>query len=340
MGAVFLTFLATPRKARFLVITLAGAAGTILILLLNGVSITGMLDSYRAAAIERGGLSRFGFRGYGTWALLRIAARFAVLCLPFLLCIRPFANALRRMDIRHISSYLLLALAPLVSVLAMFNNGELKDVEWALPLAGGAVLVFRRYRRDEISAPTRSPVPFRRFYIAFLCMLVASDLYMGAVRIRVLGIGIHGFFEYQNANQRIDRAFFKDLRASGSFRAVVDQIGRAVSANPGPVFLGPRLEFAYAAFGIPSPRDLPLYWQPGTSFARSQEPAMLEEWSKRRFPTLIFLSPLVCVSNNNDCKGDDFTYYSPPFLDMIHSRYWRDSRYSDVTVYHLRGDAR
>jgi hypothetical protein len=114
----------------------------------------------------------------------------------------------------------------------------------------------------------------------------------------------------------------------------VDQIGRALSANPAPVFLGPRLEFAYAAFGIPSPRRLPLYWQPGTSFARSQEPAMLKRWSKRRFPTLIFLRSYICSSNDKNC--DDFTYYSPQFLDMIHNRYWRDNRYSDIAVYHLR----
>jgi hypothetical protein len=146
---------------------------------------------------------------------------------------------------------------------------------------------------------------------------------MGTSRIRVFGIGRHKFFEWRDGNVPVANKFFKDTYASPLMRDVIQQVEAAKSANDGPFFFGPRIEFTYAVVGVPSPRHLPVYWQPGTSFARGDEPKLIEAWRQHHFNTLIFLK-------------DDYTFYSAALLSTIGSEYQRDDRYPDITVYHAR----
>ncbi len=308
---------ATLRHARahqILLLTVAGLFLAAALLALNGISFRGMLASYAAAAAGRGALSTFGFRGYSIWFLARIAICLAVMSLPFVLWLPRFAKAWQKRNIPSLAYLLLYVLAPAISIFAMFTNGELKDVEWALFLAPVMVLLF------EQSTPNPG---LRRAYIAFLCTLVVSDLYLGAIRYRVAGIGQHMFYEWKGADIEPGDPFFRDLRASSRFRSVIEQTAEVIKSNPQPVFFGPRLEFSYAAFGLGSPRRLPVWWRPGTSFRASDEPALLAVWRDDRFATLIFLK-------------DDYTYYSVPFLRLIKSNYRQDDRYSELTVFHAK----
>ncbi len=79
------------------------------------------------------------------------------------------------------------------------------------------------------------------------------------------------------------------------------EVESALKSNAGPYFLGPRLEFDYAALGVPSPAGLPVYWQPGTSFPSYEETELIANWEARGFETVIFLKK-------------DTAYYSPQFL--------------------------
>ena len=288
------------------------------LLAVNGISVRGMLAGYAAAAAGRGGLSTFGFRGWPIPFLIRFAVCVAAMSLPFLLWLPRFTNAVREANASMTAYLLLFVLAPIVSVFAMFTNGELKDVEWALFLAAASVLLFESSERHW---------RLRRLYIAFLCALVASDLYMGAQRTRVAGIGRHTFFESSGANVPPGTPFFRDLKSSSRFRSVVEQIGQVLKNNPQPVFFGPRLEFSYAVFGLSSPRHVPVWWHPGTSFRAADEPELVAAWRADQFATLIFLK-------------DDFTYYSVPFLRMIKATYSRDNGFSELTVFHARAQAR
>ena len=321
LGAVALVFVASRRRAMLVVLTIMAAAGVVAALAINGVSLEGMLASYRAAAIDRGGLSTFGFHDAKPLDIFRDILCVMALAAPLWLWERRFAPAIRRLDFRQTALGLLVLLGPAVSAYGMFSNGELKDVEWPLFIASGALLLFG-------ASPLWNPAAngrLRRFYVAFLCSLMAADLYMGAVRYRVEGIGYQSYFEWRDASRPIGVPFFSNLQASGRFQTVVQEVGQALQQNPGPVFFGPRMEFAYAAFGIPSPTHLPLWWHPGTSFARADEPAILREWLNHRFATLIFLK-------------DDSTFYSPSFLSLIAGLYTIDERYSELTVLHAKDD--
>ena len=319
LGGMALVFVASRRRAMLVVLTIVAAAGVVAALAINGVSLGGMLASYRAAAIDRGGLSAFGFNDAKPLDIFRDILCVMALAAPLSLWGRRFARAMRRMDLRQTAVGLLLPLGPAVSVFAMFSNGELKDVEWPLFIASGALLLFGASPLGDPAANGR----LRRFYVAFLCSPMAADLYMGAVRYRVEGIGYHSYFEWRDASHTVDVPFFSNLKASGRFQTVVEEVRQTLKGNPGPVFFGPRMEFSYAAFGVASPTHLPAWWHPGTSFARTDEPALLKNWLNHRFATLIFLK-------------DDFVYYSPLFFSMIDALYSRDERYSELTVFHVK----
>ena len=314
VGAVVLVFVATRHKAQFTVLTAAAVAVAVAFLTLNHVSIRGLIESYAAAAVGRGALSMFGFRSYGFFHFNRVILCVIALATPVWFGIPTLLSSVRRVDIHAIARPLLYVLAVLVSVFAMFWNGDLKDIEWTLFIAAGGVVVYRNATRAGLA---------RNFYTAFLIALAFSDIHMGVVRIRVDGIGRHMYFEWLDDNKRVHVPFFRDLRASTRFQAVVDQVQQALQTNPQPVFFGPRMEFAYAAFHVPSPLYLPVWWDPGTSFAAKREPELLGVWQARRFGTLIFLK-------------DDFTYYSPQFLQIINTLYVRDDNYSELTIFHAR----
>ncbi len=311
-GSVLLALLATRHRTRFAVLTLTGFLLAIAFLAFNGISLKGMLASYAAAAAGRGALSTFGFRGYSELYLTRIAVCLIGMSLPFLPWLSRFATAVRDANLQKIAYLLLFVLAPLISLFAMFTNGELKEVEWPLFIAAASILLFEYFGHHW---------RLRRFYVAFLCALAVSTLYLGAVRIRVAGIGRHTFFEWNDATVSPGKPFFQNLTSSSQFRSVLGQIGQVLKDNPSPVFFGPRLEFAYAVFELSSPRRLPVWWHPGTSFRAADEPELLAAWRAHHFATLIFLK-------------DDYTYYSLPFLRIIKGTYHQDNGFPGLTVFH------
>ena len=100
-------------------------------------------------------------------------------------------------------------------------------------------------------------------------------------------------------------------------------IAQVLQEDPGTVFFGPRLEFAYAAFGLPAAPGLPIWWEPGTAFSQQDEAALIEVWRQKRFNTVILLA-------------NDTTYYSHLFVKLIHATYEEDLRWDTITVLHRK----
>ncbi len=217
----------------------------------------------RQRLLHAGKPSLFGFHDINPLDLARVVLYVAVLAFPLWFIVSNCFSAIQRREYRRVARELLFLFAALVSAFGMFSNGELKDVEWSVWIAVDAVLLF-----GTRAAAVRS----RRFYLAFFAAIVFSDLYMGAVRYRVFSTGPHMYFEWNDSNQSPGVPFFRNLKASTRFNNVVDQVGETLKTNPQPVFFGPRMEFAYAAFGLPSPRHIPLFWTPG-DFLREKERA-------------------------------------------------------------------
>jgi hypothetical protein len=138
----------------------------------------------------------------------------------------------------------------------------------------------------------------------------------------VAGIGNHSFFYWRDGGHQTGEPFFRDLRASSRFRTVMAQVREATRGDAGQsVFFGPRMEFEYAVCRLPSPKHLPIWWHPGSSYGLADERAVLAEWKNQSFDTLIFLK-------------HDFSFYPPAFRDMLRTLYVTDDRYSELTVLH------
>jgi hypothetical protein len=196
------------------------------------------------------------------------------------------------------------------------TNGDFRDLECTALLAAGGVITF---------GLRWNGVFLRRITIAILCASIAGDLYYGAARTFVYGGGPHVFFEWQDNEHRIDRGLLKNMRAGEPLIEVEHEVKQALDANPGPYFLGPRIEFNYAAFGLSSPKGVPVAWAPETMFPISAEAQIIQQWQQDRLRTLIFL------------RYQGYPYYPPEFLDIIDRAYVRDDKtYPDITVYRLR----
>jgi len=315
-GAIVPLLLAVPSKRRLFLLTGVGILISFIFLRANTVSIAGIANSYREAAVGRG-FTLFGFRYWKPIDLGRIIVCLILLCVPLLLLFPRFRVALNTRDWRAVGQNMLLLLAPVVNMYAITTNGELKDVEWVAWVAADTILVFES---------SHSRLRLMRFQFALLVGLLFSDLYMGAVRYRVYTIGPLTYFDWRCCTQ-IETPFFRNLEASERFKIVLDQIRDEVKRRPGSIFFGPRLEFAYAAFHIASPQHVPVWWHPGTSFAAKDEPALIQIWESHQFDTLIFLK-------------DDFTYYSTRFLAVINDHYARDDHFSELTIMRAKREGR
>lgn len=317
--SVVVLLLATPTRLRFALLSIIGAGATLLLLAANQISITDMIASYRAAATDRG-VSTLGFRDLDAWDLRRAGGLLIALLIPFAAWLTQARGAGRKESIGPLAAQALILMAPVLGTFAMFTNMELKDVDWPIIFCGGSVVIWgKRLASQGPGIAWWLP----RVYAALLCAVLMSDLYMGAQRFRVQNIGYRSFFEWSDADRSPGVPYLRDFTGSRRLHNTISQVEEILVTHSAPIFFGPRMEFCYAAFGIPSPLHLPVWWHPGTSFATVDEGVILRRWAEHRFATLVFLK-------------DDYTYYSDRFQNLIASRYIRDDRWPDVTVFVLR----
>jgi hypothetical protein len=317
---VVLLFLATPSKTRFLALSVAATAVALAILAVNHVGVAGMISSYFVVVRDRGQVATEGIDRMRPEDRARAVLFLAALISPYLAWWPQFREAIRAWDRRRMAFLLLLLSAPFTGAVAMSTNGEFKDVDWPMIICSGVMLLHEVLRSPRFGAWWRILV---RVYACALLALAFADLDMGATRYRVMQIGNHRFFEWREPFFNPGTSFFPGMRASPQLRDALSSIAQVLHEDPGSVFLGPRLEFAYAVFGLPAPQGLPIWWDPGTAFTHGDEPAMIEAWRQRHFKTVILLA-------------GDSTYYPPPFVKLINATYEPDIRWDTITVLHRK----
>lgn len=314
---VFLLFIIEYSWRRVAAFTLLGSAFTILLLLANHVSIAAMLASYRAASIERGGLNTFGIAGLSVKGKVILFLWTSVLASPLCYLLPRIRTASRNAQWRVLAFLSLLLFAVPLTLYGMATNNDFKDSETSVLIVACALvsLVFR-WTGGKV----------RMAFLAFLVALVGANLYYGISRQRVFGIGNHAFYQYGAADVPVRDGFFRDLESTRHFADVQAEIARAKTSFPGPVFLGPRLEFDNAVFRIPSPNHWPIYYQPGTSVARKDISHLTQVWKCHDFTTLVFLK-------------NDRTFYPDELLNAINENYVQQFGFNDIDVYVRRGDS-
>lgn len=276
------------------------------LLFLNGVSASDVLVSYRSVA-GHGLALGWGFRG---GSLTEIALSVSMAC-AFL-----FPVAADRHGWKAASSVEAWLLAALLAggVYSALNNGESKLLAGSVALAACTVFVILRGSRSSMA------------FAAVICaMFAAIGCGTGWCRLRVQSVG--DFFEWKTLPPRAAPPFFEGFTAGPRFDETLDQIQTVLSRRRyEEVFFGPRLEFAYAAFAKTPPKRQPVWFEPGTFFGVKQESQILRDWERIDFDLLVFAK-------------NDFTYYSPEFLELIGRRYTRDDSFSRLTLFHPRQSA-
>jgi hypothetical protein len=186
------------------------------------------------------------------------------------------------------------------------TNGESKLVD--LPL-----LLLSLWWLAGPLAAEGPPEPDRPFFFglsyvgAATLVLVIFGLTVGLVRERVALIG--SFFAPTLSARPIPTPFFAGFQGSDQLQEidaeVTDMLRRL---EPKRVFFGPRMQWAYAAYGRPSPTGQPVWWHPGVAFPPGDEARYVQAWAADHLDVLVFLR-------------DDYTYLPESFLAVLKRDY-------------------
>ena len=323
-AVTILLFVAVRNKRRFVLVTFGGIVLCLAILLVNHVSISAMIRSYHDAAIERGGLSRFGLDGFTRRDRYRLVLWTLLLAAPLLALLPRFIAAMRNGRWRVLASLLMFTTSVPVALYGMFTDGEFKELETSVIVVSCGVLCLDLPKYWAF---------FRPFFIAMAVSMLGVTIYQGATRERVRRISPGYFFEYFNADRPIRDRFFSSMTSTSLMDAVQSDVKRATQTFPGPIFLGPRLEFEYADMNIPSPTGWPIYYQPGTSFARRDEDRLTSVWISHNFQTLIFRNDFPNILFK---EHPFFDYYPNDLVETIRHQYELQPGFTRIQVYTRR----
>lgn len=211
--------------------------------------------------------------------------------------------------------------AALAGTYGFLTNGEHKLVD--LPL-----LLLAVWWLGESAGQVNDPRlggwrRWRALVPALAVVLAVAGTVDGALRQRVRSIGPGIFFEYELSPQPLGTAFFERLRGGQRFVDVERQVGEVLARWPrARVFFGPRMQWAYAAFRLPSPGGQPVWWHRGVSYPDRDdaEAAAVEAWAASRPELLVFL------------RGD-FTYLPAQLRAIVATDYLEEEGAAALSVF-------
>jgi len=335
-------FLSPRHRLPVLALSVGAFAAFLVFLWVNHVGLSNLIKGYLTVAERGGSLKQF------LQDLEPVEKGLS--CLAFALAILPGAAAcFRSRSMFHTARWPWLALgAILAGTYGFLTNGELKLVDLPPVLFGSLLLAALpgvrpagegRARSQQPTANSQQPISTTKApsslpaafalttywnrYAAGLCLLLTiAGVAQAFNRQRVKAIGPYMFFEERLAPQAFADGFFKGLRSGEIFVAVNQQLAELLRKEPGAsVAFGPRMQWAYAAFNKPSPRNQPIWWHPGVSFAAVDEELYISRFLDSRFDLIVIF------------KGNGPTVYmSDNFVRELLQRYSVDQSYSTLIV--------
>ncbi len=194
-----------------------------------------------------------------------------------------------------------LALTGLIAAwLGIGTNVEFAIIDAPVLLLGAALMLTRlpkshAFTRSAITAAT---------YILF-----AIALFYAVSRARMQEIGVWAEAETCGTEARIHDPFFGSFTTCRNLASVLEETDAAIrTIGPRSVFFGPRMEFLYARYRLASPRGLPLWWHPGSSYPLEYEPRILAAFEADRSQLLI-------------CLHDDRSHMPAALLETMSHEY-------------------
>ncbi len=131
-------------------------------------------------------------------------------------------------------------------------------------------------------------IPHRRSLLRSAAGLTVVAIFLSATRARMQFVGPWAE-DSCGARVELRDAFFGEFYGCAPFGGVLAETDAALAMHPeAKVFFGSRMEFLYARDRIRSPEQLPLWWDPGTSYPLAMEAEVASAWRDHGFDLLMF----------------------------------------------------
>jgi len=204
------------------------------------------------------------------------------------------------------------------------TNGEAKIVDVPLVFFCSVLgLCFLPWKGDaDPRIAILTGFRWKGYFSALACVLIGIACAQAVTRHRVEAIGPGLFFEHRLSDHPPSTAFFMGLHTGDIFPEVCSEVDAVLSqSDRSSVYFGPRMQWAYAAFGVAPPLNQPSWWHPGVSFPKSMEGYYIKAWASGKFSTAVFFK-------------NDLTYMSPDFIEIFSKNYTVDQSYPLLTILH------
>lgn len=301
LGATLVLWTSKPHQTRAICVSIVAFASFNLLLYSQELSLERVISGYVEVSSRGFGLTQFMQDLGWTERIGSMTILFGISA-PLLL-IRNQRSLFSR-------SRILLLVGYLAGFLGFLLNGEIKFVD--LPLMMYASVFWVREseaRRGQAMAPSLQLNQVVNAQMFLVLVLAFAALGMGTSRHRVKAIGYGAFFEYAKLDEVRDNEFFSGVHGSPAFLTALREVGDVLQDNPSRrVFFGPRMQWAYAAFGLPAPAKQPVWWHAGVSYSKDEELRYVIQWNSVKYDVLIFYK-------------DDNSYLPIEFLTAVGQSY-------------------
>jgi hypothetical protein len=300
--ASVLFFLLNPKSTRILVVIVAGALiGLTLTTLLLGSSLDNFIYSYQAIL----------GRGKPDWAMynafLHIISHWLLAPLAFL-CFRLLYLSSKEI---LISERLYIYLFVLISLLPILTDWDTKINNLTLPLFIAITSVYNETKGFKNLSRQRT-------LLVTIVAIYLIAIIGGYSRERMKHVGPY----YQKPlTTELSQGYFKGLKTGNTFKLLLSEIHQIKDNWPDKnIYFGPRIEFAYLETKTKSPKGMPLWFHPGTSYSLNDSQRVTDAFTSAKFDLLVF-------------SKNDRTRIPVEILQIVNERYIRVGDYSAVDLY-------
>jgi hypothetical protein len=190
----------------------------------------------------------------------------------------------RRPAFMVLAGFLLLA-----CLYGFFNNAEAKLVDLPVGVLAATILL------GEVQADGRS-LRFSTGWLSYLVLICSiftfASLGHAVIRHRTIPGAMGIYYEYHTQEPAIASGFFKGLHTGHNLRVTLDALSNLCrTQNVAHIYFGPCLQWAYAAYDLPSPKGQPPWYDPGMSFPRSDEKSVMAPLLNGEFDPIVLQDP-------------------------------------------------
>jgi hypothetical protein len=195
------------------------------------------------------------------------------------------------------------------------------------------LLIHARSEKDPI------PNTWAREKILWATLIISAGISFlaGGMRWRVSYIGYESFFTYSPLVTIDQMHFFENFMISPSAKSMLLDAQSVLIEEYGNdeknwghahVYFGPRIEFAYAVFGINSPVNLPIWWHPNNSYPPELEAQYVQAFIDYGFENAIFMK-------KPGGKDPEFGFLPESIISELETNYNRTDYYN-IVVFHIK----